>query len=184
MKKENFFIPFLTCFSLFFIINTYCIDQCKAQEVNYKAYSIYVYNFVKYIEWPSNTKTGYFSIGVIGDSPVYAELLQLAATKKANGHTIIIKKFVSIEDVDYCEILYISAAKSSSLKRALEKTANVPTLVVAEREGLAKKGAGINFVTLDDDVLKFEINKKVIEDHSLKISKTLITLGLLVDTKT
>ncbi len=163
------------------MINPCSIDQCKAQDVNYKAYSIYVYNFVKYIEWPETNKTNTsFSIGVIGDSPVYAELLQLAASKKANGQTIIIKKFASVEDADYCEILYISASKSGSLKRALEKTNNIPTLVVAEREGLAKKGAGINFVTLDDDVLKFEMNKKVIEDHSLKIPKILITLGLMV----
>lgn len=156
-------------------------NQCKAQEVNYKSYSIYVYNFIKYIEWPPSTRAGgNFSIGIVGDSPVYNELLQLAASKKANGQTIIIKKFATIEEADYCEILYISAAKSSALKKALEKTMSVPTLVVAEREGLAKKGAGINFVTLDDDVLKFEVNKKVIEDHSLKIPKILLTLGLAV----
>lgn len=179
MNKNNF-IRSLVLFSAIWIMNIGFVNSCKAQEVNYKSYSIYVYNFIKYIEWPTNIKTGSFSIGIIGDSPVYEELLQLAASKKANGQTIIIKKFASIEEADYCEILYISSSKSSLLKKALEKTAAVPTLVVAEREGLAKKGAGINFVTLDDDVLKFEVNKKVIEDHSLKIPKILVTLGLSV----
>ncbi|MGQ0829575.1 MAG: YfiR family protein [Bacteroidota bacterium] len=173
------YIRFIICISAIWIINY--TNQCHAQEVNYKSYSIYVYNFIKYIEWPQSTKTGgNFSIGIIGDSPVYKELLQLAATKKANGQTIVVKKFATIEEADYCEILYISSSKSSSLKKALEKTSKVPTLVVAEREGLAKKGAGINFVTLEDDVLKFEVNKKVIEDHSLKIPKILLTLGLSV----
>ena len=27
-------------------------SRTSAQEKNYKAYSVYVYNFIKYIEWP------------------------------------------------------------------------------------------------------------------------------------
>ena len=53
-------------------------------------------------------------------------------------------------------------------------------LLIAEREGLAKKGAGINFVTMEDETLKFEVNKKVIEAHNLKIPKMLFSLGLVV----
>jgi hypothetical protein len=182
MRNRNCYSRFIICISAIWIMNISFAERCKAQEVNYKSYSIYVYNFIKYIEWPSSSKSsGTFSIGVIGDSPVYKELQQLAASKKANGQTILVKKFASIEEADYCEILYISSSKSNLLKKALEKTANLPTLVVAEREGLARRGAGINFVTLDDDVLKFEVNKKVIEDHSLKIPKILLTLGLSVD---
>lgn len=181
MRNKNFYTRFIICVSAVWVMSMTFTNRCNAQEVNYKSYSIYVYNFIKYIEWPQSSKsTGNFSIGIIGDSPVYNELLQLAASKKANGQTIIIKKFASVEEADYCEILYLSSSKSSSLKKALEKTVNLPTLVVAEREGLAKRGAGINFVTLDDDVLKFEVNKKVIEDHSLKIPKILLTLGLAV----
>ena len=50
-------------------------------------------------------------------------------------------------------------------------------LLIAECEGLAKKGAGPNFVTLEDETLKFEVNKKVIEAHNLKIPKVLVSLG-------
>ncbi|HEY0029339.1 MAG TPA: YfiR family protein [Bacteroidia bacterium] len=154
--------------------------RCQAQETNYKAYSVYVYNFIKYIEWPENTKTGEFVIAVIGDSPVLAELKALAASKKANGQTIIIKQYATIAEVDKCQILYISSSKSSMLKGAIEKIKNMSALLIAEREGLAKKGAGINFVTLEDETLKFEVNKKVIEAHNLKIPKVLMSLGLIV----
>ena len=155
-------------------------NSCRAQDVNYKAYSVYVYNFIKYIEWPQEYRTGEFVIAVIGDSPVTAELRNLAATKKANGQTIVIKKYASVAEVERCHILYISSAKSSVLKQAIEKTKNTPTLVIAEREGLAKKGAAINFVTLEDETLKFELNKKAIDAHKLKVSTMLISLGLVV----
>ncbi len=182
MNRNNFLIRVIVLFSAIWVMNFGFVNRCNAQEVNYKAYSIYIYNFIKYIEWPQSSKTsGNFSIGIIGDSPIYGELLLLAASKNAHGQTIIIKKFAKVEEADYCEILYISSSKSSSLKTALEKTNKLPTLVVGEREGLAKKGAGINFVTIDEDILKFEVNKKAIEAHSLKIPKILLALGLLVN---
>ncbi|MFL5764274.1 MAG: YfiR family protein [Bacteroidia bacterium] len=156
-------------------------SRALAQEINYKAYSVYVYNFIKYIEWPpEEAKSGEFIIAVVGESPVIAELKALAASKKANGQTIVIKQYANVADVDKCQILYISSGKSSMLKGAIEKTKNMSSLLIAEREGLAKKGAGINFVTLEDETLKFEVNKKAIEAHNLKIPKVLVNLGLIV----
>lgn len=178
--KKNLNIRFLICAFITCILFICSSSNCKAQETNYKAYSVYVYNFIKYIEWPKEYRTGEFVIAVIGDSPVTADLKVLAATKKANGQTIVIKKYASVADVEKCHVLYISSGKSSVLKAAMEKTKNSSTLVIAEREGLAKKGAGINFVTLEDDTLKFELNKKAIETHNLKISMMLVSMGLLV----
>ena len=119
-------------------------------------------------------------IAVVGDSPVIGELKALAASKKANGQAIVVKQYANVDQVEKCQILYISSGKSSMLKGAIEKTKNMSALLIAEREGLAKKGAGINFVTLEDETLKFEVNKKVIEAHNLKIPKVLVNLGLIV----
>lgn len=179
MRSRNSHIV-LTAFT-FLCVFFFCLSKdAAAQETNYKAYSVYVYNFIKYIEWPEESKKGDFVIAVIGNSPVVAELKALAASKKANGQNIVIKQFASIADVDHCQILYICNGKSSVLKEALEKTKNMAALMITEREGLAKKGAGINFVTMEDETLKFEVNKKVIEAHNLKIPKVLFSLGLMV----
>jgi hypothetical protein len=154
-------------------------NKCNAQEKDYKAYSIYVYNFIKYIEWPPSSKTGEFVIAVIGDSPITKELRALAASKKANGQTILVRNIMSLSEIGTAQILYISAGKSSLIKEAEEKTKNLPTLVIGEREGLVKKGAGINFLTLEDDTLRFELNKKAIKEHNLQISQTLISLAFV-----
>src|SRR5687767_12058723 len=152
MRKFNrFYISLaatLTC--LFLFAGT---KGAKAQDVNYKAYSVYVYNFIKYIEWPDDGKSTDFIIAIIGDSPVKKELQALAASKKANGKKIVIRQYSSIEEVEQCHILYISSGKSNVLKAAIERTKGMSALLIAEREGLAKKGAGINFVTLEDETL-------------------------------
>ncbi len=152
----------------------------RAQDVDYKAYTLFVYNFMKYIEWPESALKDEFVVGVIGDSPVWGELKALAQAKKPRGKTIVLKKLQSADEAAGCHIVYIASGKSSFLKPVLDKTAGKPVLVIAEREGLARKGAALSFVTLDDDVLKFEINKNAIEQHSLKIPTVLVSLGLLV----
>lgn len=177
MRNLNRHIRLLICFTAMWL----CYGSASAQEVNYKAYSVYVYNFIKYIEWPEETKADEFVIAIVGDSPIIKDLKVLAASKKANGKAIVIKKFASIEEVDHCKILYVSnSVKNSMLKLAIEKTKTLSALLITEREGQAKKGAGINFVTLEDETLKFEVNRKVIEGNKLKISNTLMSLGLPV----
>ena len=153
-----------------------------AQEINYKAYTLFVYNFMKYIEWPQESSSkNDFVIGVVGESPIVKELQSLAQVKKVKGKTIIVKQISSVEEAVTCNLIYITSPKSSILKTLNEKIKSKPILLVAEREGLARKGAALSFITLEDeDILKFEINKSAIEGHYLKIPTVLISLGLLV----
>ncbi len=147
-----------------------------AQETDYKAYSLFVYNFIKYIEWPEPADN--FVIGVLGDSPIQKELEILAKSKKAKGRPIIIKKISTAEEALTCQMVYITPGKSSMLKAVIEKTKGKPILLLGEREGLAKKGAGLSFVTMDDDTLKFEFNQSALEQNKLKIPGVLSKLGL------
>ncbi len=153
----------------------------KAQETDYKAYTLFIYNFMKYVEWPEAQSKGDFVVAVLGDSPITKELQTLASTKKLKGRNIVIKKVNTPEETAGCNLLYISSAKSASVKILKEQTKDKPVLIVGEREGLAKKGAGLSFVTLEDDELKFDINKKEIEQHQLKISGSLLSLGIVVN---
>jgi hypothetical protein len=155
--------------------------NAKAQDIDYKAYTLFVYNFMKYVEWPEDQSKGDFVVGVLGDSPIQKELQTLASTKKLKGRTIVVKKYNSPEEAKDCHLLYISSSKSGSVKTLKEQLKNNPVLVVGEREGLAKKGASISFVTLEDDELKFDINKKEIEQHQLKIASSLVNLGIVVN---
>ena len=160
---------------------SFSLPTVKAQEIDYKAYSLFVYNFMKYTEWSGEANKGDFIIGVLGDSPITKELNTLASTKKLKGRNIIIKKFSSADECGNCHLLYIASGKSSLLKTVKESLKTKPVLIVGEREGLADKGAGISFVRMEDDTLKFDINKKEIEQHGLKVASQLMQLGIPVE---
>lgn len=154
------------------------INQTFSQDVDYKSYTLFLYNFMKYIEWPD--KSGDFVIGVVGDSKVTPELMFLAEKKKVGGRNIMVRTILNVEDVLLCNMIYVPSQKTSMLRPIMEKIKDKPILIVGEREGLARKGAGISFVVGDDDVLKFDINKSVLNSQSLKIANLLIQLGIIV----
>jgi YfiR/HmsC-like len=156
-------------------------NSMKAQETDYKAYTLFIYNFMKYVEWPESQSKGDFILAVIGDSPITKELQALVAAKKIKGRNIVLRKCTTVEDTYGCHLVFVPNSKSGMVKALKEQTKDKPVLIVGEREGLAKKGAGLSFVTLDDDELKFDINKKEIEQHQLKISSQLVSLGTLIN---
>lgn len=157
-------------------------NKLFAQDVDYKAYSLFVYNFMKYVEWPEANSKNEFVVCIFGDSPIQKELQTLAASgKKVKGKTIVVKTITKPEEANECQLLYVAPSKSSAMKTINALYKDKPILIVGEREGLAKKGAALSFVTLEDDALKFDINKKEIAEHQLKISSSLVSLGIVVN---
>jgi hypothetical protein len=174
----NRLVKYLLVSGFFLMIFMGKTERALAQDDDYKAYTLFLYNFMKYIEWPD--PEGDFVIGVVGESPIKKELTTLSETKKAKGRKIVVKVISTPDDALGCSMVYIPSAKSSMLKLIYEKTKSKPILIVGEREGLAKKGAAISFVVDDDDALKFDLNKSFMESHSLKVANLLMQLAILV----
>ena len=151
--------------------------QSFGQISNYKAYSIYVYSFSKYINWPEQNSSEEFVITVVGKSKVREELETMAQTKNVGGKKIVIKNAHSAEEIGPSHIVYISDDKSSQLDEILTKVADAHTLVIAERDGLVKKGASISFIAMEDNTLRFEVNEDAISNHHLRVSKSLLSLA-------
>lgn len=174
MRLKRYILSFV--FLLLLAANT-----MRAQETDYKAYSLFIYNFMKYIEWPDQQSKGDFVVGMLGDSPLSKDLQVLAASKKIKGRSIVVKKITTPEEASTCQLVFIPDQKSSMVKQVRDATRDRSVLIVAEREGLARKGAAMSFVTMEDDELKFDINRRDIEQRNLKISSQLVTLGIPVN---
>lgn len=171
-------IKYFTAAGLCLMIFTGKSEKLFSQDADYKSYTLFLYNFMKYIEWPD--ATGDFVIGIVGESPIQQELITLSVSKKAKGRKIVIKIIYTAEDALFCSMIYIPSSKSSQLKPIAEKVKGKSVLIVAEREGLAKKGAAISFAINEDDALRFDLNKSVLDSQSLKIATLLMQLGELV----
>lgn len=153
----------------------------SAQDIDYQSQSLFIYKFAKYISWPESSVQGDFVIGVYGNSPVLGELEKMASLKKAGGgQRIVVRQVNSTEEIGRVHLLYVAASKSRELKDIAARVNSKPTLVVAEREGLARKGACINFIILENNTLRFEINRNELKNHGLRIPPELLKIGFAV----
>ena len=77
-------------------------------DTNSKMKAIFIMNFTKLIEWPASYREGNFIVGVIWDSPLYAELVKMAKTKKVANQPLEIKRFSTVNDISKCHIIFVS----------------------------------------------------------------------------
>jgi hypothetical protein len=175
-KKRRFFSTF--CFLILLTLSSSALRA--QQDQDYAVHANIIYHFTKYINWPDEKKSGDFVIAVIGDSPLFEKLKTLIGVNKSvGGQRIVVRKYAASTQSFNCHILFIGEDESSMLKKIAAGTTASSILLVTESEGLARKGACINFVIVDDR-LKLEINKKNIEQRDLGIATELLNLGTVV----
>jgi hypothetical protein len=146
-----------------------------AQNEKFKA--MFIYNFIKYVEWPEGTNGSNFLITIIGDSPIKTELESIAGLKKVGTATLEIKRVKSIAEIGDSQIIYIPSAKKKLLPEVVTKSHGKPILIVSDE---ASGDFGINFIEMDGK-LKFQIAKSRIESHSLRVNSSLLSLGIPVN---
>ncbi len=171
IKRFNLLLMFLLMAGL-------CYGQTEAEESNLKA--AFIYNFTRFVEWDPSSISTDFVIGVIGNSSIDGPLEEISKTRMVNSKKIIIKHFEKPEDVDKCNILFIPKNVKIQLSDFLTKTEGKSILIISEKQGYASKGAGINFVIIDNK-LKFEANTKAINTAGLKVSAQLLKLAIIVN---
>lgn len=145
----------------------------------HEIYSMMVYNFIKYIQWPDHNEGGEFVIGVVGNDNMFNTLNEWYGGKNKGSKTFVIKKFNSASEVSNCHLVYVDKSKTNEFESIKGKLNGQSTLIVTDRPGLAEKGSGINFKTVDNK-LKFEMNQKVVESSNLKVSSALSSMAILI----
>jgi hypothetical protein len=173
------FIKKALFYGLFLFLGMGLQTGVQAQTTDYKFHSVFIYNFTKYIQWPTEQQAGDFVIGVLGNSSISADLEKMAMNKTVGTQKIVVKKFKSVSEIADCHILFIPSNSNVSFDDVQNKFKGKPTLLITEKTGLAQKGSGINFV-LQDNKWKFELNEAATQSAGLKVSKELSKLAITV----
>src|SRR5258708_33536394 len=75
----------------------------------HEIYSMMVFNFIKYVQWPDHDKTGEFVIGVVGNNEVYNTLTTWYGGKTKGDKTYLIEKFAKSSEVNDWHFVFIDA---------------------------------------------------------------------------
>jgi hypothetical protein len=152
-----------------------------AQNSGFSEYQVkaaFLYNFGKFVEWPTNdfasTNTPLL-IGIYGENPFGNDLPAVIQNKYIDGHPVITRE-VSLDELKGCQILFISRSEQKNLNEILKALDGAGVLTVTENLS-TESGVMINFV-LENDRIRFEINNTAAEKVGLKLSSKLLTLAI------
>lgn len=134
----------------------------------------YIVSITRYIEWPSNMRTGAFKIGVVGDFSTYKAIAEETIGLGIQHRNVDVINLSKVEDARITDfnmiILSGSLSDSENISKALQVIGNKPTLLVTEKEGALSFGSAINFIDLDTKI-GFELNKKNVTKNGIQISR-------------
>lgn len=148
-----------------------------AQTINYKTYSVFLYSFSKYIEWPVEARQGEFIIAVIGNSKLAQELQTGVTGRKAGTQVIKVIEVKNISELAGVNMVFVGDLKSGVTDDIVKEFKGKPLLIVTERDNLVKKGAGVSFIIAEDNSLKFQMNEQILAEHNLKASAAILAMS-------
>ncbi|NJM94848.1 MAG: YfiR family protein [Cytophagales bacterium] len=103
--------------------------------------SLFVLNFAKYIEWPPSVQAPEFKIAVLGDAQAFKSMQELINGKEVGNQRVNIYQIKSPAEATGYHLVFVPASQSGRLEETLRIIDKKATLVVSEKEGLAKKEA-------------------------------------------
>lgn len=154
------------------------VSEVFSQASNlYKVQSLFLYNFSKHVKW-ENSGNETFTIGVYGNPDAYAEIKKNLESKSIWGKNIKVVDITSNQELNNCHLAYIPKSDKKKILNLIGSTELSNTLLVTE-DDLMNDGAAISFV-FEQSKMKFKISKTKIEQVGLKVSSTLISIGIPV----
>jgi hypothetical protein len=147
--------------------------------------SLFLFNFAKYVDWPSNTFAAAdapIMIGLIGDGKFGSDLAKTVEGKNVDGRPILIRQIQTPEEMEKCHILFIRSSEKTGLAEILGRLKTRPVLTVGETDHFVEQGGVINFVKKEGKI-RLEINLDAARQANLQISSKLLNVADVVKGK-
>jgi len=151
----------------------------------YQVKAAFLYNFIKFTDWPGRTFASAEApivIGIVGDDPFGKTLDDVVKDELVHQRPLILKRFRADEDLGSCQVLFICNSEKERVAALLNQLKGKPVLTTSDAPGFAEQGGMVNLLLVKDSV-KLEINQAVAEASGLQISGKLLSLARIVKSK-
>lgn len=143
----------------------------------------FVEKFTRFVEWDESRfgADTTFKIAVIGENDLIVALVQIFMKVKVKDKKVIIKKITSANQLTDHRVLVISGEiPQQEVKSIVAATNGKHVLTIGESKGYGKLGLIINMIVVND-MIRFEVNKGLLERSGLKMSSLLLNSAILIE---
>lgn len=158
---------------LVLLILTVAVQAQAPREYEIKA--AFIYNFLRYIEWP--TPRNAYTVGILGDDP-FEGGLERFQSKPLGGKNITVKSVKTGKDARSCDVVFISSSESAQLDSLLASLKGAPVLTISDIGSFVDKGGQIGFTT-ERNRVRFIVNTDALQSSDLKASANLLKLAIV-----
>jgi hypothetical protein len=171
-------------FALVLALANYLAGGTPDQQIDeYQVKAAFIYNFAKFIQWPSHTFENAnepIGICILGHDPFGHSLEDTVDGRSIEGHALVVRHIAGIKQVTGCQILFIGSAENRHPLPTLAEIRTPGILTIGESDASGAIGVIINF-RLDGDKVRFDINLEAAGRENLKISSRLLSLAHIVE---
>jgi hypothetical protein len=150
-----------------------------AQPTEYEVKAAFLYNFTRFIEWPTDAFEGPQTpmvIGILGEDPFGPALDDIIAGKKVGGRDVVVRRLHRDQDRRGCHLLFISASEKKHLPEILLGLRGSTVVTVSEIDRFIYSGGTINLL-VENSRVRFEVNLDAAARARAKISAKLLALA-------
>lgn len=142
----------------------------------------FIYNLANFVEWPvqdGRIDEPTFVIAVIGNDEIYQNLKTLAKDEYIKKKSIEVKRFVTIDNVNNCQILFIGTSTTVNMINILKVAAGLNTLTVGAADGFVDLGGMVNLRDQGRRI-QIEINIDAAQKVGIKFNAKLLQVATVV----
>jgi len=140
--------------------------------LEYQVKAAYLYNFVKFVEWPAGAVAGTLTICTAGRNPFGVALDAIVRGESIDGHAIAARQVATPQAG--CNVLFVPGDVPAA--EYLRAARDAPVLTVGESTNFIAQGGIISFVR-DAGMIRFEIDQDAATRAGLQISSRLLRLA-------
>jgi hypothetical protein len=159
-----------------------CLHGQQAKPTEYDVKAAYLYNFVKFIDWPAkiaSDQDSSFTICILGQDSFGPALDAALANHTIDGKGLVAKRISKSQEALNCRVLFISSSEQNHLKDILATLDKASLLTVSDAPDFAERGGMIQFV-MDGNKVRFEVNVTNAQRAGLVLRSELLKVAITV----
>ncbi len=138
-----------------------------------------VFNFCKFVQWPTNNEPDHLVLGVMSDGFAVPDFSSIDG-KSVRNLPLEVRTISSRKELAECNLLFIAKSQGMTLQDAFAESRNESILTISEIDDFCTQGGIIQMVPRRGK-MRFFINRQAADDAGLTLSSQLLKMAKIVE---